>query len=461
MGNCKSNSVGVLQSLEPLNKAALIGKNNLNIYISYCYFDKEHAQKLADDISKLKFNIYIDYNKTALSTFNTIDRSDIVIICISESYMKCMNCLREARYTFDKKVLPFMIITFDDQYEPDPWLIQIIYSNFNEQLRTNFKKFHYPTSKESVTNILLSTSSRILQDQEYNDLDYWRKTIPNHKMDKKKKIYEEKFKKQIEIEQLMVKKTKEHIEEVFRLNYDENIEEGNPKNTNHMLWELKKNVPGIYRWYLKYPNVTCSLFPPFTPTSDLNDALFDFHFYDPLQKKFSFFNVKSANKDDLSENETDISFQKESSKNKKIIMTEKKSKINLCILSSNIDNILASKKNDIPDQNHIFYMELIKRCYSFNTQLTGSAWAMIENKNFNSYPPLSEEDMKKRKLLDLDLNIMKDRRIKLSNYFNCPSDTFCKFAELMLKNKVEFEQFSKTYDSKSKLSKNYSKNKKL
>lgn len=78
---------------------------NVHIFISYCWSDKEVSHALADKFVKEKFQLSIDREKTSPEDlFFAMDHSDFVLLFISKSYLNCSECQREARYAFGQNL---------------------------------------------------------------------------------------------------------------------------------------------------------------------------------------------------------------------------------------------------------------------------------------------------------------------------------------------------------------------
>lgn len=110
------------------------------------------------------------------------------------------------------------------------------------------------------------------------------------------------------------------------------------------------------------------------------------------------------------------------------------------------NKIFEQKKAYEPDNAHKYFSNVIERNWRLTTSIgKNNLWR--DYVGFSG-PDRTEKEMEERKRLDNDLSIKKKKRIKLSKYFNdryknCALDTFCVFAERMLKNNQEFEYFCK------------------
>ncbi len=74
------------------------GKNQL--FLSYCHCNKEIVHRVADELTKLNYKIWIDKdliqgNMLFADIQKGIENSHLVICFISENYCKSKNCLKE------------------------------------------------------------------------------------------------------------------------------------------------------------------------------------------------------------------------------------------------------------------------------------------------------------------------------------------------------------------------------
>ena len=130
----------------------------IRIIISYCWSDKEVCHALADKFVKEKFQLSIDREKTSTEDlFFTMDHSDFVLLFISNSYLNCSECQREARYAFDQN-LEILIVNLNSNYVLDKWIAQII-GGRNSALLLDSKNFcsnSYENIKENIVSFKVS-----------------------------------------------------------------------------------------------------------------------------------------------------------------------------------------------------------------------------------------------------------------------------------------------------------------
>lgn len=140
--------------------SSTVERENYNIMISYCWDDKILCHTVADRFVEDGLHIWIDRDKmtgdlyTAMA--NAIDRSDIILLCISESYFHSQNCQKEARYAADRnKVIIPIIVT--PKYTPKEWLRFIIAGKLYFRLagsETQFNTTYDKLLKEIVSKLI-------------------------------------------------------------------------------------------------------------------------------------------------------------------------------------------------------------------------------------------------------------------------------------------------------------------
>lgn len=374
-------------------------QNNINtkcfIYLSYCWFDEEQSHQIVEKLSQLGLNVTMDQEKISTDTLNDIYNSDMIVICISKSYLSCNACLREAYLSFNQNV-PIIPILLTTNYKPDAWLAQIIAGKKYKLITENSKRYDYNKSKDFIFKTIQIWNDKLIDKKQ----PFVKKKKFNYReLAKLRENYRIKFQNQILKEKNLIEENRQYILKVFADLIQNEAEFG-------------KQFSCIYRWLKKYPNVTFSNFAPFTPTGDINDATF-------------------IPEEGISKNQ---SFHSQS-------------KMNSCLASkiNQLDNFINSVTYDMTEN---IFIKFENKPWNFDTNLVNGnvAWKTIENKDFNNQPARSIKEIKRRKMLDLNLKLGKKRRLELSKYFKCKSDTFCKFAEKMLDNLTKFEEFCKNFN---------------
>lgn len=106
-------------------------KSNLSghVMISYNWGSKDRAQLVRDKLKESGYNVWFDEEKMAGDLLeamaDAVEKSAVVLICLSEKYKDSQNCRSEAQYAYKRKrpVIPLLV---QDGYDPDGWLGLIV-----------------------------------------------------------------------------------------------------------------------------------------------------------------------------------------------------------------------------------------------------------------------------------------------------------------------------------------------
>ena len=211
---------------------------------------------------------------------------------------------------------------------------------------------------------------------------------------------------QIEKDKNKVEKMKSEVEQHLNENEEEILD--------------VNNIAVFHRWNHKYPNVTWFNFPPFTSTGDINDAKYELP-YDIAENPNKALRAWLKNY---------VSFKVGA------IRIEKVKKIDPKDAAA-----FEMKRADIQNAANVYFMKLIERHWSFKTGIPKGHTVWITINGFIGVACKSDDEIEQRKKLDTDLSLKKKRREELSAHFGAPQDCFCKFAERMKQNIIDFENF--------------------
>ncbi|XP_072050029.1 uncharacterized protein [Amphiura filiformis] len=95
------------------------------IMISYQWDSKPTATKLRDSLVNSGYRVWMDVTHMSgdilAAMAKAVEKSHIVLICMSEKYKNSQSCRTEAEYAYKlkKPVIPLLI---EDSYQPDGWL---------------------------------------------------------------------------------------------------------------------------------------------------------------------------------------------------------------------------------------------------------------------------------------------------------------------------------------------------
>jgi hypothetical protein len=110
-----------------------------DVMISYSHKDKEFCKQLYEALIKAGYRVWIDFDQMHGNVMDAmaqaIERSQTVIICMSEDYRKSNYCRAEAHYAFQRqrKIVP---VLSQKHYKADGWLLflvgQLLYVDFTK-----------------------------------------------------------------------------------------------------------------------------------------------------------------------------------------------------------------------------------------------------------------------------------------------------------------------------------------
>ncbi|CAF4132000.1 unnamed protein product [Adineta steineri] len=154
---------GILWNLEITHQDRSIpqstNENTFHIMISYSHKEKILCKQLYDELTKNGYRVWIDFDQMHGNVMDAmaqaIDRSEIIIICMSEQYRQSNFCRAEAHYAFQRqrRIVPVLM---QKHYKPDGWLLfligQLLYVDFTEHefvrvmemLSKELKAIHVP-----------------------------------------------------------------------------------------------------------------------------------------------------------------------------------------------------------------------------------------------------------------------------------------------------------------------------
>jgi hypothetical protein len=114
-------------------------QKTFDIMISYSHKDKILCRQLYEELTKSGYHVWIDFDQMHGNIMDAmaeaIERSQKVIICMSEEYRKSNYCRAEAHYAFQRqrKIVPVLL---QKHYKPDGWLLfligQLVYVDFTK-----------------------------------------------------------------------------------------------------------------------------------------------------------------------------------------------------------------------------------------------------------------------------------------------------------------------------------------
>jgi uncharacterized protein with NAD-binding domain and iron-sulfur cluster len=139
------------------------------LFVSYCHSNQEIVHRVADELTKLNYKIWIDRdliqgNKLFADIQKGIEISHIVICFISKNYCESENCMNEITlaYTQKKKILPIML---DDYFKQEQKGIKFMISQINSfyaykqpDTFSPWNNNHFEKLKETIFKLLSEIS---------------------------------------------------------------------------------------------------------------------------------------------------------------------------------------------------------------------------------------------------------------------------------------------------------------
>ncbi|CAF1294185.1 unnamed protein product, partial [Adineta steineri] len=149
----RKTTQGILWNLEIDHQDRSISRNTdqntFDIMISYSHKEKVLCKQLYDELTKNGYRVWIDFDQMHGNVMDAmaqaIDRSEIIIICMSEQYRRSNFCRAEAHYAFQRqrRIVPVLM---QKHYKPDGWLLFLI----GQLLYIDFTKYEFTRAMEML-----------------------------------------------------------------------------------------------------------------------------------------------------------------------------------------------------------------------------------------------------------------------------------------------------------------------
>jgi hypothetical protein len=142
--------------------------------ISYSHKDETICKQIYEELIKAGYRVWIDFDQMHGNVMDAmaqaIERSQTVIICMSEQYRRSNYCRAEAHYAFQRQ-LRIVPILLQEHYQPDGWLLFLI----GQLLYVDFTKYEFPKAIEKLIEELRSSVSQgteVIPVQPQQDSDF-------------------------------------------------------------------------------------------------------------------------------------------------------------------------------------------------------------------------------------------------------------------------------------------------
>ncbi|CAF0834036.1 unnamed protein product [Adineta steineri] len=164
---------GILWNLEINHQDRSISQNTnqntFHIMISYSHKEKVLCKQLYDELIKNGYRVWIDFDQMHGNVMDAmaqaIDRSEIIIICMSEQYRQSNFCRAEAHYAFQRqrRIVPVLM---QKHYKPDGWLLFLIEQGQTSQILSLLQEDSLRRINQSISLIELSCFHSLMQEQQ-------------------------------------------------------------------------------------------------------------------------------------------------------------------------------------------------------------------------------------------------------------------------------------------------------
>ncbi|CAF2676147.1 unnamed protein product [Rotaria sp. Silwood2] len=432
--------------------------NNFNIMLSYSPIDSIISHRLANRLIDEGFSVWMNSNQS--KEFNEIlrkiNKSDCVILCISENYFEDELCEKEAKYADEigKSFIPVKV----QNYEPIEWLQKLIEQQSYFQLFGSENHFNLEYDKlllkilecirYNYVSLLEQTSNRsnVLQQNDLTKSFEDNSTLYFLLTPEQKKLkYEKNIKKLINLEKGKIneddkKNLIEKVQDIIHVKEKECqkyiSEYGGPfysPNSSSPDYQRKKNemiqfiwfnigILSYRQWLNKIENLKTILnIPPFTFNGDINNAVFPM-LNEALKHSYLLYSLGQhysiPNKLDSLSDENNIRSTNSSSTRRNIIISIPRKSTREKLINDEIDSQTTSNEARSLVNSH-------------------SRRTSILNKN--------EKRKNIKKNHKQKIFISEKPFIKPSFTENENLDFKLKFAEQMQKNEYEFQKFCEEY----------------
>jgi hypothetical protein len=141
-----------------------------DIFMSYCHADREIVHRIADELKRLNYKIWIDRDMTEGNWLypciqNGIDNSHLIICFVSEKYCNSDNCVREITYSVEERkiILPITLDKYFKRRECEiKMLLSPIFKFYAHKQPNTFSPWsdgHFEKLKTAVFEISKTSSS--------------------------------------------------------------------------------------------------------------------------------------------------------------------------------------------------------------------------------------------------------------------------------------------------------------
>ncbi len=137
---------GILWNLESNHEDRTTAENSdkktFDIMISYSHKDEIICRQIYDELIKAGYLVWIDFDQMHGNVMDSmaqaIERSNTILVCMSDKYRRSNYCRAEANYAFQRQ-LRIVPVLLQEHYQPDGWLLFLV----GQSLYVDFTKYEF------------------------------------------------------------------------------------------------------------------------------------------------------------------------------------------------------------------------------------------------------------------------------------------------------------------------------
>ncbi|XP_072050587.1 uncharacterized protein [Amphiura filiformis] len=152
---------------ETINEPRQATASTTKVMVSYQWDSQQIAVKIRDDLVNNGFKVWMDLTHMGddilTSMAEAVEKSEVILMFMSETYKDSQSCRTEAEYAYKKKkkVIPLLV---QEGYDPDGWLGAILGTKL-------YYKFFTEDLMETEMSALLKALTESAQDAKAHDHD--------------------------------------------------------------------------------------------------------------------------------------------------------------------------------------------------------------------------------------------------------------------------------------------------
>ncbi|CAF0897838.1 unnamed protein product [Adineta steineri] len=282
-----------------------------NIYFSYCRSNQSTCHQLFNCLTNEGYSICRKSSKKPLSTPD-IEKSDVFLVVFTEEFSKDLDCIAAYNHakSIKKTLIPLVIRqrNQDNEWLSSLTLATLFYDLFECEIDLEFIDDFDLEYDQLLSTLLRYTkpgitgqpypAKRIVnkpqnENEHYQEIIFGQKSAALQKITPEQNrqlqlVYQQELQKKIEVKKIPSDEIDDLVVSLTVIVDDiKTLLAGHENDYSEIRphWPLDKSCQialndflyCVKRWLEKAPNVIKGNFPPFSPTGDINDALFTIH----------------------------------------------------------------------------------------------------------------------------------------------------------------------------------------